>query len=69
MMSQKEQARALIMTSLRIIRDMQLAYRIPTSSVLLAASRIYRNIGYYDSAQWTNYAARQIRGEELRGGR
>jgi hypothetical protein len=68
-MNQKEQARALVMTSLRIIRDMQLAYRIPSSSVLLAMSRIYRNVGYYDSAQWVNYAARQIRSEELRGGR
>jgi hypothetical protein len=68
-MSQQRQARALIMTSLRIIRDMQVQYGIPTSSVLMALSRMYRDSTYFDSAQWTSYAARQIRSEESRGGR
>jgi hypothetical protein len=66
---QRRQAKQTIISALRIIRDLQTTYSIPTSEVLEVLAVIYRKAGYYDSFRWVEYIVRQIRDDEQRGGR
>lgn len=64
---QRRQARMTVISALRVIRDLQLSYDIPTSEVLNALAFIYRDIAYYNSFKWVKFAAKQIRKEEQGG--
>lgn len=68
-LQRRAQAKQTLISAIRVIRDIQRTYRIPTSYVLKGFAVVYRQEGYYDSFRWITYAIQQIKHDESRGGR
>lgn len=64
----RKRAKRTLVTAIRVIWNIQLTYRIPTSYVLRGFATIYRLNAFYDSFRWLDYAAHQIKKDESRGG-
>jgi hypothetical protein len=62
----RRQAKALIVSALRIIRDIGHEYRIKPSEVIYALATLYKQQGSYSAYHWLTHAARQVREDERR---
>ena len=64
----RAEAKQTLVSAIRVIWNIQLTHRIPTSYVLKAFAVIYKQNAFYDSFRWLKYVAHQIKEDELRGG-
>lgn len=62
----RRQGKALIVSALRIIRDVSAEYRIRPSEVIYAFANLYKQGGHYSAFHWLTHAARQIQEDERR---
>ena len=62
----RRQAKALIVSAMRIIRDTGYEYRIKPSEVIFALANLYKQSGSYSAYHWLTYAARQVQQDERR---